>query len=98
VTAYVNSLRTTGTTPGSTMTQRARTAQRHYPTRECNVCMPTASSISESEPAPRHRVVDDWRHARLDELTEARHLLDEELALLHQELGVEAGPRKRQLA
>jgi hypothetical protein len=38
------------------------------------------------------------RRARLDELVEARHQLDKEQALLHQELGVEAEPRERQLA
>jgi hypothetical protein len=36
--------------------------------------------------------------ARLDELAEARHQLDEELALLHRELGVEAEPHERQPA
>jgi hypothetical protein len=58
----------------------------------------TVSSSSESEPAPRHCGADDQRLARLDELAEARRQLDEELALLHRELGVEAGPRERQLA
>jgi hypothetical protein len=98
VTAYVNGLRTTGAAPGSMTTQRARIARRHDPTRECNVCVATASSSSESEPAPRHRGTDDQRRARLDELTEARRQLDEELALLRRELGVEAEPRERQPA
>jgi hypothetical protein len=40
----------------------------------------------------RHRGADAQRRARLDELTEARCQLDEELALLHQELGVDAEP------
>jgi hypothetical protein len=95
MTDYVSSLRTTGSAPGSTTTQRARTARRHDPMRECNVCVATASSSSESEPAPRHRGADDQRRVRLDELAEARHQLDEELALLHQELGMEVGPRER---
>jgi hypothetical protein len=66
--------------------------------RECNVCVDTMSSSSESEPAPRHRGADDQWRARLDELAEARTQLDEELALLYQELSMEAGPRKRQPA
>jgi hypothetical protein len=98
VTANINSLRTTGAAPGSTTTQRARTTRRHDPTQECNICVATASSRSESEPALHQRGVDDQWHARLDELAEARHLLDEELALLHRELGVEAEPRERQWA
>jgi hypothetical protein len=51
---------------------------------------------SEPEPAPRHRSAEDLRRARLDELAEARRQLDEELALLHQELGVNADPHDRQ--
>jgi hypothetical protein len=58
----------------------------------------TASSSSKSEPAPRHHGADDQRRARLDELAEARRQLDEELALLHRELGMEAEPRERQPA
>jgi hypothetical protein len=72
--------------------------RHHDPTRECNVCVAPASSSSESEPAPRHRGADDQQRARLDELAEARRQLDEELALLHQELGVDAEPRDRQPA
>jgi hypothetical protein len=96
VTTYVNGVHTIGAAPGSTTTQRARTARRHDPMRECKVCVATASSSSESEPAPRHRGADDQRRAWLDELAKARRQLDEELALLHRELGVEAKPRKRQ--
>jgi hypothetical protein len=59
VTAYVNSLRMTDTAPGSTMTQRARTARCHDPMRECSVCVATASSSYESELAPRHRDAND---------------------------------------
>jgi hypothetical protein len=95
VTAYVNGLRTTGAAPGSTTTRRTRTARRHDPTRECNVCVATASSSFESEPAPCHRGADDQWRARLDKLVEARRQLDEELDLLHQELGIEIGPRDR---
>jgi hypothetical protein len=98
VTAYVNDLRTTGAAPRSMTIQRARTARCHDPTRECNVCVATASSSSESEPAPHHRGADDQRRARLNELSEARRQLDEELALLHRELGVEAKRRERQPA
>jgi hypothetical protein len=57
----------------------------------------SSSSSSEPEPAPRHRGADDQRRARLDELAEARRQLDEELALLRQELGVDVEPRDRQL-
>jgi hypothetical protein len=79
--------------PGSTTTRRARTARRHDPTREFNVCVATASSSFDLEPAPRHRGTDDQQRARLDELAEARRQLDEELDLLHQELGIDVGPR-----
>jgi hypothetical protein len=98
LTAYVNDLHMTGATPGSTTTRRARTARRHDPMRECNICVATASSSSSSEPAPRHHGVDDQPRVRLDELAEARRQLDEELTLLHRELGVEAEPCKRQPA
>jgi hypothetical protein len=73
VTAYVNGLYAAGAAPGSTTTRRARTAQCHDPTRECNVCVATASSISKSEPALHHRGADDQQRARLNELAEARH-------------------------
>jgi hypothetical protein len=98
VTAYVYDLRTTGAAPGSTATRRARTTRRHDPTRECNVCVASASSSSEPEPAPRHRAADAQRRAQLDELAEARRQLDEDMALLHQELGMDAEPRDRQPA
>jgi hypothetical protein len=94
VTTYVNALRTTGAAPWSAMTQRAWTARHHDPTRECNVCVATVLRSSESEPAPRHRGADDQLCARLDELAEARRQLDEEQALLHQELGMNIEPRK----
>jgi hypothetical protein len=81
VTAYVNSLRTAGAAFGSTTTRRAGTMRRHDPTQECNICVATASSSFESEPAPRHRGTDDQRRMWLDELAEARNQLDEELAL-----------------
>jgi hypothetical protein len=95
VTAYVDSLRTTGAAPGSVTTRRARTTRRCDPTRECNVCVASASSSSELEPAPRHRNADAQRRAQLDELAEARRQLNEELALIHQELGMDAEPRDR---
>jgi hypothetical protein len=96
VTAYVDGLRTTGAASGSTTTRRAQTTRRQDPTRECNVCVAFFSSSSEPEPAPRHRGADAQRRARLDELAEARRQLDEELALLHQELGMDAEPRDQQ--
>jgi hypothetical protein len=98
VTAYVNGLRTTGAASGSTMTRRARTTWCHDPTRECNVYVATTSSSFEYEPAPHHHGADDQRRAQLDKLAEARRQLDEELALLHRELGVEAKPCERQPA
>jgi hypothetical protein len=55
----------------------------------------SASSISELEPASRHRAADAQRRARLDKLAEARRQLDEKLAPLHQELGMDAEPRDR---
>jgi hypothetical protein len=98
VTAYVNGLLTISTTLGSAKTWGTRTTRRRDPTRECNVCVASSSSSSESEPAPRHRGADDQRHARLDELAEARRQLNEELALLHQELSIDAEPRDQQPA
>jgi hypothetical protein len=95
VTAYINNLRATGAAPGSTTTRRAWTTRRHDPTRESNICVASASSSSEPEPAPCQRAADAERRARLDELAEARCQLDEELALLHQELGMDAEPRDR---
>jgi hypothetical protein len=84
VTAYVKNLRATGAAPGSTTTRRARTTRWHDATRECNVCVASASSSSEPEPAPHHRAADAQ--------------LDEELGLLHQELGMDAEPRDRRPA
>jgi hypothetical protein len=72
VTAYVNNLRATGAAPGSTTTQRTQTTRQRDPTRECNVCVASASRSSKLEPAPRHRTADAQRRARLDELAEAR--------------------------
>jgi hypothetical protein len=86
VTAYIKNLRATSAAPRSTTTPRARTTRRHDPTRECNVCVASTSRSSESELAPRHHAADAQRRVRLDELAEARLQLDEELALLHQEL------------
>jgi hypothetical protein len=94
-TAYDNNLHATGAAPWYTTTQRARTTRQHDPTRECNVCVASASSSSEPESAPRNCIADAQRRARLDELAEARRQLDEELALLHQELGMDAEPRDR---
>jgi hypothetical protein len=98
VMACVDSLRATSIVPGSTITRRAPAARCHDPTRECNVCVALASNSSESEHAPRHRGADAQRRARLNELAEARRQLDEELVLLHQELGADAEPRDRQPA
>jgi hypothetical protein len=55
-----------------------------------------ASSSSDPEPAPRHRATEAQRRARLDELVEARRQLDEEMAILHRELGQDPDPRDRQ--
>jgi hypothetical protein len=95
MTVYINDIRATGVDPGSTTTRRARTTRRHDPTQECNVCMASASSSSEPESAPLHRAADAQWRAQLDELTEARRQLDEELALPHQELGMDAEPHDR---
>jgi hypothetical protein len=54
--------------------------------------MASAPSSSEPEPALRHHAADAQRRARLDELAVARRQLDEELDLLHQELGIDAEP------
>jgi hypothetical protein len=95
---YVNNLRATGVSSGSATIYRTPTIQPRDPTRECNVCVASASRSSEPEPAPCHRATDTQRWARLDELAEARHQLDEELAILHQELGKDPGPCDQQPA
>jgi hypothetical protein len=94
VTAYVNGRHS----PWVYVDSGGWTVWRHDPTRECNICVATASSSSSSEPAPCHRGADDQRRTRLNELAEARLQLDKEQTLLHQELGVEAEPRERQPA
>jgi hypothetical protein len=58
----------------------------------------SASSSSELEPAPRHCAADAQRRAWLDDLVKVRRQLDEELALLHQELGMDAEPHGRRPA
>jgi hypothetical protein len=98
VTACVNNLRATGAASGSTMTWRAQTTRQRDPTWECNVCVASASSIPEPEPTPHHRAIDTQRRTRLDELAEAKRQLDEKLAILHQELGMDPEPRGRQPA
>jgi hypothetical protein len=52
VTAYVNNLRATDAAPGSTTTRRARTTRRPDPTRGCDICVASALSSFELEPAP----------------------------------------------
>jgi hypothetical protein len=98
VTAYVNNLRVTGAVSGSAALRRTPTTRRHDPTRECNVRVASSLSSSNPEPAPRHHAVDAQRRARLDELTEAKCHLDEELAILHQKLGMDSEPHDRQSA
>jgi hypothetical protein len=92
VMAYVNNLRTTGAASGPAMTRRTPTTQQHDPTRECNVCVASALSSSDPEPAPRHRATEAQRWARLDKLAEAKRQLDEELAILHHELRLDPEP------
>jgi hypothetical protein len=61
VTAYVNNLRATVAASGSVMTRRTPTTRPRDPTRECNVCVASASSSSDPELAPRHRATDAQR-------------------------------------
>jgi hypothetical protein len=62
-------------------------------TRECFICeVWSASSSTDAEEVPHQRATDTQRWARLDEITEARRQLDEELANLHRALGVEPRP------
>jgi hypothetical protein len=68
------------------------------PTREFNICMASASSSSDPESAPCRRTSDAQRRARLDELAEAKCQVDEELSILHKELGMDLEPRDRQVA
>jgi hypothetical protein len=87
VTAYVNNLCATGAASCFATTRRAPTSRPRDPTRECNICVASASSNFDPEPASRHRATDAQRRARLDELAEARRQLNEGLAILHRELG-----------
>jgi hypothetical protein len=64
------------------------TARSCDPTRKCNVCVASASSSSNLEPVLRHRATDAQRRTRLDE----------ELAILHRELGEDPEPHERQPA
>jgi hypothetical protein len=95
VTAYVNNLRVTGAASGSATTRRTPTTRQRDPTRECNVCVASASSSSDPEPAPRRHASDTQRRARLVELAEAKRQLDEELLILYQELEMDPEPRDR---
>jgi hypothetical protein len=88
VTTYVNNLRATGATSGSVMTRRTPNLT------QCGL----ASRSSEPKPVPCRRATDAQRWARLDELAEARRQLDEELAILHRELGQDPEPRDQQPA
>jgi hypothetical protein len=83
VTPYVNNPHTTGAASGSATTRRPPTTQPRDPSRGCYVCVASASSSSDPEPAPRHCATDSQRRACLDTLVEARRQLDEELANFH---------------
>jgi hypothetical protein len=98
VMAYVNNLRTTGAAFGLAMNRRTPTTQQCDTTRECNVCVASTLSSSDPESAPRHRATEAQRWTRLDELAEAKRQLDEELAILHQELILDPEPRNWQPA
>jgi hypothetical protein len=63
VTAYANNLRVTGAASGSAMLRRTPTTRQRDPTRECNVCMASASSGSDLEPTPRRRATEAQRRA-----------------------------------
>jgi hypothetical protein len=88
VTAYVNNHHAISAASRSTMNRRTQTTRLRDRTRECNVFVASTSSSSEPEPTPRHRAADAQRRARLDEL-------DKELALPHQDLGMDTEPRDR---
>jgi hypothetical protein len=92
-TTYVNNLRTTGVASSPATTQRTATTRPRNHTRECNIRVASASSSSDPESAPRHRATEAQRRARLEELAKARCQLDEELAILHRELGQDPEPR-----
>jgi hypothetical protein len=98
MTAYVNNLRVTDTTSGTATTRRAPTTHPRDPMRECDKCVASVLSSFDSELAPRHRATNTQQRARLDKLAEARRQLDEELAILHRELGQDPEPRDRQPA
>jgi hypothetical protein len=86
VTAYMNDLRAICVASGSATTLRALSMRLRDTTRECFVCVASASSSSDLEPSPCHCATNAQRSARLDELAEARCQLDEGLANLHREL------------
>jgi hypothetical protein len=69
VTAYVDVLRASHTTPGSVTARREPQVLARDFTHECFVCVASASSSSnDAEPSPRHRATDAQRRVRLDEL------------------------------
>jgi hypothetical protein len=82
VTVYMNDLRATRATSGSATTRRTPSTRPRDPTRECFICVVSASSSSTNpEPAPHHRATDSLRvsttighdnHDRPDE-NRARH-------------------------
>jgi hypothetical protein len=70
--AYINNLHVTSALSGSTALRRTPTTRQHDPTSECNVCMASALSSSDPEPALRQHAADAQRRARLDELAETK--------------------------
>jgi hypothetical protein len=93
MTAYMNDLRATRITSGTTIARRTPLTRSHDPMRECFFCMVLDSgSSSELELAPHHHTTNDQRWARLDEFAEARRQIDEELANLRRELEGDNSP------
>lgn len=92
MTAYVDTLKASYTTPGSTSVRRGPLTSLSDFTRECFVCdIRSASSLMDGEEAPRHCATDAQRRARLDEIAKAKRQPDDELAKLHQALGMRNG-------
>jgi hypothetical protein len=76
------------------MAWRAPSTRTRDPTRECFICVASASSNSTDR--SQHHATDAQRRVRLDELAEARRQLNEELSNLHRELREDPKPHNRQ--
>jgi hypothetical protein len=72
VMAYVNDLRATGASSGSTTTRRPPTTRPRDPSASATFAWCRPQAALNPEPAQNHCATNTQRRARLDELVEAR--------------------------